>query len=237
MLIIVPTPIGNLEDITLRSLKALRECDIILCEDTRRTLKLLIKYSITKKLIRYNEHSEKSITHTLEMLRAGKRIAMVSDGGSPCISDPGRKIVKLAKENGIKVESLPGPSAVITAAAGSGMPVDSFVFLGFLPRSKGKISKAITKALELEKTVILYESPYRIKSFMEIIINTISPDIEVSLARELTKVYEEWIEGSATEVLKNLQERTQIKGEFVVLLRKPKKTIPKEDENKNTKFY
>ncbi len=95
--------------------------------------------------------AKKSITHTLEMLRAGKRIAMVSDGGSPCISDPGRKIVKLAKENGIKVESLPGPSAVITAAAGSGMPVDSFVFLGFLPRSKGKISKAITKALELEK--------------------------------------------------------------------------------------
>ncbi|MCK5582405.1 MAG: 16S rRNA (cytidine(1402)-2'-O)-methyltransferase, partial [Elusimicrobiales bacterium] len=220
--IIVPTPIGNLEDITLRALKALRECDFIICEDTRRTLKLLIKYSISKKLIRYNEHNEKSVNHTLEMLKAGKKIAMVSDGGSPCISDPGRKIVKLAKENGIKVDSLPGPSAVITAAAGSGMPVDSFVFLGFLPRSKSKISKMIGKALELEKTVILYESPYRIKSFMEIVINTISPDIEVSLARELTKVYEEWLEGSAAEVLKNLQERKQIKGEFVVLLRKPK---------------
>ena len=223
MLTIVPTPIGNLEDITLRALKALRECDFIICEDTRRTLKLLIKYSISKKLIRYNEHNEKSVNYSLDMLRAGKKIAMVSDGGSPCISDPGRKIVKLAKENGLKVESLPGPSAVITAAAGSGMPVDSFVFLGFLPRSKSKISKAIAKALELEKTIILYESPYRIKSFMENIINTISPDIEVSLARELTKVYEEWIEGSASEVLKILQERKQIKGEFVVLLRKPKK--------------
>ncbi|MCG2724694.1 MAG: 16S rRNA (cytidine(1402)-2'-O)-methyltransferase, partial [Elusimicrobia bacterium] len=221
MLTIVPTPIGNLEDITLRALKALRECDFIICEDTRRTLKLLIKYSISKKLIRYNEHNEKSVNYSLDMLRAGKKIAMVSDGGSPCISDPGRKIVKLAKENGLKVESLPGPSAVITAAAGSGMPVDSFVFLGFLPRSKSKISKAIAKALELEKTIILYESPYRIKSFMENIINTISPDIEVSLARELTKVYEEWIEGSASEVLKILQERKQIKGEFVVLLRKP----------------
>lgn len=223
MLTIVPTPIGNLEDITLRALKALRECDFIICEDTRRTLKLLIKYSISKKLIRYNEHNEKSVNYSLDMLRAGKKIAMVSDGGSPCISDPGRKIVKLAKENGLKVESLPGPSAVITAAAGSGMPVDSFVFLGFLPRSKSKISKAIAKALELEKTIILYESPYRIKSFMENIINTISPDIEVSLARELTKVYEEWIEGSASEVLKILQERKQIKGEFVVLLRKPKR--------------
>ena len=223
MLTIVPTPIGNLEDITLRSLKALRDCDFVICEDTRRTLKLLISHSISKKLIRYNEHNEKSVSHTLEMLRAGKNIAMVSDGGSPCISDPGRKIVKLARENGIKVESLPGPSAVITAAAGSGMPVDSFVFLGFLPRSKGKISKALIKALELEKTVILYESPYRIKSFMEIVVNTISPDIEVSLARELTKIYEEWLEGSAAEVLKNLQERTLIKGEFVVLLRKPKR--------------
>ncbi|MEA3307717.1 MAG: 16S rRNA (cytidine(1402)-2'-O)-methyltransferase [Elusimicrobiota bacterium] len=227
MLTIVPTPIGNLEDITLRSLKSLRACDFIICEDTRRTLKLLIKHSIGKKLIRYNEHNEKSVNHTLEILKAGKHIAMVSDGGSPCISDPGRKIVKLARENGIKVESLPGPSAVITAAAGSGMPVDSFVFLGFLPRSKGKISKVVTQALEFKKTVILYESPYRIKSFMEIIINTISPDIEVSLARELTKVYEEWIEGSATEVLKNLQERKQIKGEFVVLLRKPKKMTGK----------
>ena len=223
MLIIVPTPIGNLEDITLRALKALRECDFIICEDTRRTLKLLIKYSISKKLIRYNEHNEKSVNHTLEMLKAGKKIAMVSDGGSPCISDPGRKIVKLAKENGIKVDSLPGPSAVITAAAGSGMPVDSFVFLGFLPRSKSKISKMIGKALELEKTVILYESPYRIKSFMENIINTISPDIEVSLARELTKVYEEWLEGSARTVLKILEEKKQIKGEFVVLLRKNKR--------------
>ena len=201
----------------------MRECDFIICEDTRRTLKLLIKYSISKKLIRYNEHNEKSVNHTLEMLKAGKKIAMVSDGGSPCISDPGRKIVKLAKENGIKVDSLPGPSAVITAAAGSGMPVDSFVFLGFLPRSKSKISKMIGKALELEKTVILYESPYRIKSFMENIINTISPDIEVSLARELTKVYEEWLEGSARTVLKILEEKKQIKGEFVVLLRKNKR--------------
>ncbi len=183
MLTIVPTPIGNLEDITLRSLKSLRDCDFIICEDTRRTLKLLINHSISKKLIRYNEHNEKSVKHMLEILRAGKHIAMVSDGGSPCISDPGRKIVKLARENGIKVESLPGPSAVITAAAGSGMPVDSFVFLGFLPRSKGKISKAMSQALELEKTVILYESPYRIKSFLDLIARTIDPDIEVSLAR------------------------------------------------------
>ncbi|MCK4935374.1 MAG: 16S rRNA (cytidine(1402)-2'-O)-methyltransferase [Elusimicrobiales bacterium] len=223
MLIIVPTPIGNLEDITLRALKALRECDFIICEDTRRTLKLLIKYSISKKLIRYNEHNEKSVNHTLEMLKAGKKIAMVSDGGSPCISDPGRKIVRMARENGLKVESLPGPSAVITAAAGSGMPVDSFVFLGFLPRSKSKIIKAIQKALELEKTVILYESPYRIISFMENIVENISPDIETSLARELTKIYEEWIMGTAKEVLEKLKDKTKIKGEFVVLLRKPKK--------------
>ncbi len=164
MLTIVPTPLGNLEDITVRALKVLRGCDLVLCEDTRRTVKLLNRYAISRKLVRYNERDPQSIAEAAGLLRAGKSVALVSDGGMPCISDPGRKLVALARAEGFQVVVLPGPSAAVTAAAGSGLPADSFVFLGFLQRSRGKIVKALKKAFELEKTVILYESPFRIKN-------------------------------------------------------------------------
>ncbi|MBU2574996.1 MAG: 16S rRNA (cytidine(1402)-2'-O)-methyltransferase [Elusimicrobia bacterium] len=221
MLTIVPTPLGNLEDITLRSLAALREADLILCEDTRRTIKLLSHYAISKKLIRYNEHSERSLSEAAALLSLGKKIALVSDGGMPCISDPGRKLVALARASGLAVETLPGPSAVITAAAGSGLPADSFVFLGFLPRSRGKIVKALKGAFTLKKTVILYESPFRIKKFMELVVSEFGPGTETVIARELTKVYEEWLKGTALETLKKLEAVKEVKGEITVLLRPP----------------
>ena len=221
MLTIVPTPLGNLEDITLRSLAALRDADIVLCEDTRRTIKLMSHFGISKKLVRYNEHDERSVNEAFAFLRLGKKVALVSDGGTPCISDPGRKLVALARAGGLAVETLPGPSAVITAAAGSGLPADSFVFLGFLPRSRGRIVKSLTKAFELEKTVILYESPFRIRKFMALVVEVFGPGTETVIARELTKVYEEWISGTALETLHKLEAVKEVKGEIVVLLRPP----------------
>lgn len=219
MLTIVPTPLGNLEDITVRALRALRACDLVLCEDTRRTVKLLNRYSITKKLVRYNERDERSVAEAAAFLRAGGHAVLVSDGGTPCISDPGRKLVALARAEGLPVTALPGPSAAVTAAAGSGLPADSFVFLGFLPRSRGKIIKALKKALELEKTVVLYESPFRIKAFMELVCSELGPGTRTVIARELTKVYEEWITGTAAEVRDKLAAVKEVKGEIVVLLR------------------
>lgn len=219
MLTIVPTPLGNLEDITVRALKALRACDIVLCEDTRRTVKLLNRYAISRKLIRYNERDAQSVAEAAGLLRAGKSVVLVSDGGMPCISDPGRRLVALARAEGLPVAVLPGPSAVVTAAAGSGFPADSFVFLGFLPRSRGKIVKALKKAFELEKTVILYESPFRIKKLTGLICGEFGCDTRMVLARELTKVYEEWITGTAAEVGERLAAVKAVKGEIAVLLR------------------
>lgn len=221
MLTIVPTPLGNLEDITVRALKALRATDLVLCEDTRRTAKLMARYAIAKKLVRYNEHDERSLAEAAGFLRQGKNVALVSDGGMPCISDPGRRLVTLARAEGIPITVLPGPSAVVTAAAGSGFPADSFIFLGFLPRPRGKIVKALKKAFELEKTVILYESPFRIKKFIGLVCEEFGPDTELVMARELTKVYEEWLKGTAAELRDKLATVKEVKGEIVVMLRLP----------------
>jgi 16S rRNA (cytidine1402-2'-O)-methyltransferase len=222
MLVIIPTPLGNLEDITVRALKALRDCDLVLCEDTRRTVKLLNHYAIVKKLVRYNEHNERSISEAAGFLRTGRKVALVSDGGMPCISDPGRKLAALARKEGFPVVVLPGPSAVVTAAAGSGFPADSFVFLGFLPRSSGKIVKALKKAFEFEKTVILYESPFRIKKFIELVCSECGADTLTVIARELTKIHEEWLTGTAAEVREKLSKVKEVRGEIVVLLRAAK---------------
>ena len=220
-LTIVPTPLGNLEDITVRALKALRAADLVLCEDTRRTAKLMARYAIAKKLVRYNEHDERSLAEAAGFLRQGRNVALVSDGGMPCISDPGRKLVTLARAEGVAITALPGPSAVVTAAAGSGFPADSFVFLGFLPRPRGKIVKALSKAFELEKTVILYESPFRIKKFIDLVCEEFGPDAEIVIARELTKIYEEWLKGTAAELRDKLSGIKEVKGEIVVMLRLP----------------
>lgn len=219
MLTIVPTPLGNLEDITVRALKALRAADAVLCEDTRRTARLLARYAISKKLLRYNERSGRSLAEAAGLLRQGRNLALVSDGGMPCVSDPGRKLVALARAEGLPLTALPGPSAAVTAAAGSGFPVDSFVFLGFLPRPRGRIVKALKQAFGLGKTVILYESPFRIKKLAGLVCEEFGPDTGVVMARELTKVYEEWYKGTAAGLLDKLAGAREVKGEIVVLLR------------------
>lgn len=221
MLFIVPTPIGNLKDITLRALEALREADAVFCEDTRRTLNLLNHFGLTKKLFRYHEHDERSVAGAMAWLRSGKSAALVTDGGSPCISDPGRKLVALARSTGVKVTALPGPSAVIAAAAGSGLPCDSFVFLGFLPRSRGRIVKALKAAFELKKTVILFESPYRLKKFLALAREEFGPGLTAVVAREISKIYEEWTGGLIDEAIARIEAAGEVKGEVVVLLRPP----------------
>ena len=221
MLSVIPTPIGNLKDITLRALEALEEADAVFCEDTRRTLNLLNHFGITKKLFRYNEHDERSVAAAMAWLRSGHTAALVTDGGSPCISDPGRRLVALARSTGIKVTALPGPSAVIAAAAGSGLPADSFVFLGFLPRSRGKIIKALTAAFSLHKTVILFESPHRLRKFLALVSDTFGPGVTAVVAREISKIYEEWAGGAIGETIAKFEAAGEVKGECVVLLRPP----------------
>lgn len=223
MLLIIPTPIGNLKDITLRALEALKEVDAVFCEDTRRTSQLLNHYGIQKKLFRYNEHDERSVANAMAFLRSGKNAALVTDGGSPCISDPGRRLVALARETGIKVSALPGPSAVIAAAAGSGLPSDSFIFLGFLPRSRGKIVKALTAAFTLNKTVILFESPHRLKKFLAMAREEFGPGLTAIIAREISKIYEEWTGGLIDETIAKVEAAGEVKGEIVLLLRPPEK--------------
>jgi len=228
VLAIIPTPIGNLQDITLRALDTLKAVDAVFCEDTRRTLNLLNHYGIQKKLFRYNEHDERSLAGAMAWLRSGKTAALVTDGGSPCISDPGKRLVTLARQTGIKVTVLPGPSAVITAAAGSGLPCDSFVFLGFLPRSRGKIVKALRAAFELKKTVILFESPYRLKKFLAMAREEFGPGLTAIVARELSKIYEEWTGGLIDETIAKVEAAGEVKGEIVLLLRPPE--TPEEEE-------
>jgi 16S rRNA (cytidine1402-2'-O)-methyltransferase len=230
VLFIVPTPIGNLKDITLRALEALKEVDAVFCEDTRRTLNLLNHFGLSKKLFRYNEHDERSVAGAMAWLRGGKSAALVTDGGSPCISDPGRKLVALARSTGIKVTALPGPSAVITAAAGSGLPCDSFVFLGFLPRSRGKIVKALKAAFELKKTVILFESPYRLKKFLAMAREEFGPGLTALVAREISKIYEEWTGGLIDETISKIEAAGEVKGEIVLLLRPPEAAEEEADD-------
>lgn len=230
MLFIVPTPIGNLKDITLRALEALKEVDAVFCEDTRRTLNLLNHFGLSKKLFRYNEHDERSVAGAMAWLRSGKSAALVTDGGSPCISDPGRRLVALARSTGIKVTALPGPSAVITAAAGSGLPCDSFVFLGFLPRSRGKIVKALKAAFELKKTVILFESPYRLKKFLAMAREEFGPGLTALVAREISKIYEEWTGGLIDETIARIEAAGEVKGEIVLLLRPPEAVEDEADD-------
>jgi len=221
VLYVIPTPIGNLKDITLRALDALREVDAVFCEDTRRTLQLMSHFGLQKKLFRYHEHDERSVAAAMAWLRSGKTAALVTDGGSPCISDPGRRLVALARQTGIKVTALPGPSAVIAAAAGSGLPCDSFVFLGFLPRSRGKIVKALKAAFELKKTVILFESPYRLKKFLALAREEFGPGLTAVVAREISKIYEEWTGALIDETIAKIEAAGEVKGEVVVLLRPP----------------
>lgn len=235
MLYIVPTPIGNLQDITLRALDVLKNADVVFCEDTRRTQILLSHFAISKPTVRYNENDDRSILRCVEMLKGGKTAALVSDCGTPCISDPGWKLVRDAVEAGIRVSSLPGPSAVACALAGAGITGGAFTFLGFLPRKPGKAAKLISSAYALNVPVVLYESPYRVIKMLELISKTLGENTPLIVARELSKVYEEWLRGSASELIKNLSARSKVQGEFVLIIDRP--AAPEsEEENENPCF-
>lgn len=217
-LFVVPTPIGNLEDITLRAIRILQEADTIVCEDTRQTIKLLSHLKISKPLISfYTQNQLKRIPQIISLLQQGKNIALVSDCGTPAISDPGYYLIKEALNNNISVVPLPGACALITALVGSGLATDSFVFLGFLKKKTGKMKKELELAKQTQKTIIFYESPHRILKTVEICSQVFGEEANIVLARELTKKFEEFIRGTIKEVSENLKNR-QILGEFIVLL-------------------
>jgi len=222
-LYIVATPIGNLEDITWRALRILREADLIACEDTRQTRKLLDHYGIEKPAVSYHEHNEAERARQLiEKLQQGLTIAQVSDAGMPGISDPGYRVVKLAIEHGIRVVPVPGPSAVIAALAASGLPADAFEFRGFLPAKSGQRRTALEQMRDLQHTLIVYEAPHRITETLEDIVAILGADRVVVIARELTKLHEEFIRGTAGEVLERIHDR-ELKGEITLLIGKAEK--------------
>lgn len=230
MLYVVPTPIGNLQDITLRALEVLKQADFVLCEDTRQTKKLLDNFGIPTKTLRYNEQNEHSFPPFIKMLKEGKNLALVSDAGTPCVSDPGWKLVKLARQENIQVTALPGASAATCALSASGLSGGGFCFLGFLPKKKGKAQKQIEAALLLEKPIIIYESPYRIIKFLEFL-DTTFPHIKVFIGREITKTFEEYLSGTPKELLENFKARKKILGEFVVILDGRRTDIEEDDED------
>lgn len=212
-LFIVATPIGNLGDITFRAIDTLKAVDVIACEDTRHTLQLLNYFKIKKPLISYHQHSSKIKTDkVIEELLSGKNIALVSDAGTPGISDPGEFLIKTAIEKGIEVEAIPGATAAIMALSISGLPTNEFIFIGFLLHKKGRQTKLKKIALE-KRTVILYESPYRIKKLLGELLEYCG-DRNISVSRELTKKFEETYRGTISE----LKDKIKEKGEFVVII-------------------
>jgi len=219
-LFLVATPIGNMEDISARALKALADVDYILSEDTRETQKLLNHFNIQKSQISYRDQNHnKILKDIIELLESGLNIALVSDRGTPLISDPGYKLVRELIDRGIKIESIPGPSSVIDALVLSGLPTDKFVFLGFLPRSKSQIEKILLQYGELDATLIILESPYRVLTLLDIAFDVLGAR-EVAVCKELTKLHEEVYRF-------NLGNRhgqpIDLRGEFVVLISKKSK--------------
>lgn len=217
-LYIVSTPIGNLEDITLRALRVLAEVDVIAAEDTRRTLKLLNKYQIKKKLLSYYQHNQvRRGKQLLRILQAGKNVALVSDAGTPGISDPGYQIIKLALEAGANVIPVPGPTALITALTVSGLPATSFIFLGFLSSRKEKRRRELSQLVSEPRTIVLYESPHRLIKTMEDIFSVMG-DRYLVIARELTKYYEQIARGPVRELLNKFRQEKP-RGEFVLIIK------------------
>jgi 16S rRNA (cytidine1402-2'-O)-methyltransferase len=218
-LYLVPTPIGNLEDITLRAIRVLGEVDGILAEDTRNSGQLLKHLNISKPLYSHHAHNEHSgVPGVIKMLKEGKSLALISDAGTPGISDPGYLLVKACVENGIEVESLPGATAFVPALVNSGFPTDRFVYEGFLPHKKGRQTR--WKALaEEERTIVLYESPHRLVKALEQIMEFIAPDRLVMVGRELSKIHEQMVRGTATEVLAYFTAHPdKVRGEIVIVI-------------------
>lgn len=218
-LYLVPTPIGNLEDITLRALKVLQNADIIACEDTRTTGQLLKLLNIKAKAVEsYHDHNEKTKSEYLvSKIIAGQSIALVSDAGSPVVSDPGYRLVQAAIQLGVKVVPLPGATAFVPALSASGLAVDEFCFLGFPPQKKGR-KTFLERLSQIDMTIIVYESTHRIGKLVDELNEFCGAERNICIAREISKMYEEFIRGSLSEIKKNIQTKSNLKGEFVVLI-------------------
>ena len=217
MLYIVPTPIGNLKDITLRALEVLKDVDLILAEDTRTTSHLLNHYQVTKPISPYHQHNEhKVLQHLVEQLIAGKKMALVTDAGTPGISDPAFLLIRECIKNDIRTECLPGPTAFVPALVNSGIPSNRFVFEGFLPLKKGRQS-LLRSLVEEERTMIFYESPVRLVKTLEELIQFFGEERQCCVSRELTKMFEENKRGSLKEVREHFKQKT-VKGEIVIIL-------------------
>jgi 16S rRNA (cytidine1402-2'-O)-methyltransferase len=227
-LYLVATPIGNLEDITLRALRVLKQADRIACEDTRQTQKLLNHYGISTRTASYHEHNE--MTRAAELmvdLEQGARIALVTDAGMPGISDPGFRLISLAIRHHVAVVPIPGASAFLSALVASGLPTDSFRFSGFLPAKRGQRRQVVESIRESVRTQVFYEAPHRVKEALEDIIEILGGQRHVVIAREVTKLHEEFLRGQAAEVLETLKARGDIKGEITLLIGKMEVTQQK----------
>jgi 16S rRNA (cytidine1402-2'-O)-methyltransferase len=216
-LYLVATPIGNLEDITLRALRVLRECDVVAAEDTRHSGQLLKHFGISKPLLSYFQFNEaKRSEEIIARLRRGEKVALVTDAGSPGISDPGERVVQAALAAGLRVEAVPGVCALVAGLTASGLPADEFHFVGFLPHKSGQRRNRLESLKSVPGTLVLYESPYRVEKLLAELVE-IFPERRVVLARELTKKFEEFLRGTPAELLAVARQR-RLKGEFVVLV-------------------
>jgi 16S rRNA (cytidine1402-2'-O)-methyltransferase len=217
MLYLVPTPLGNLKDITFRALEVLNAVDVILCEDTRTSSKLLQHYQVQKPLSPYHQHNEhKILGHLIEQLQAGKKMAVITDAGTPGISDPAFLLVRACLKNGIKVECLPGATAFVPALVNSGLPINRFVFEGFLPLKKGRHT-LLTQLANEERTMVFYESPVRLVKTLKDFIEYFGKERGCSVSRELTKLFEENFQGSLYEVCEHFLAKN-VKGEIVIVV-------------------
>ena len=218
-LYLIPTPIGNMMDITLRTLYLLEQMDYLACEDTRSTGKILQHFELSKKkMFAYHDHNEsEKVEYIIDLIQKGNKVGLVSEAGTPLISDPGFKITKAAIDNNLHIEALPGATALVPALILSGFATHNFIFLGFPPvkKNRNKFLKAIAEA---DNTVVIYESPYKIKKLLVELKNLLEPERKISVSRELTKIYEETIRGSIAEVAELFNAKQNLKGEFVVVI-------------------
>jgi 16S rRNA (cytidine1402-2'-O)-methyltransferase len=224
-LFVVATPIGNLEDITLRALRILKEVDLIACEDTRQTQKLLNHYNISTRTISYHEHNETTRSSELvQQMQEGASVALVTDAGMPGISDPGFRLISVAIRHQVPVVPIPGASAFLCALVASGLPTDSFRFSGFLPAKSGERRAALDAIKLSPRTQVFYEAPHRVVAALEDIVKVLGPHRQIVVAREVTKLHEEFLRGKAADVLKILASRDGVKGEITLLIGKPEET-------------
>ena len=218
-LFIVPTPIGNMGDITIRAIETLKNSDLILAEDTRHAKKLLSEYNISTKVNSYHLNNEhKKVNDYIELMASGQKISLITDAGTPCISDPGFLLIREAIKKDILITCLPGPTALIPALVLSGLPSESFIFEGFLPRKKGRKAKLLELA-QNTRTTIIYESPYRVVKTLTEFLEYLGEDRQIALSREISKIYEETFRGSIVEAVEYFSNK-KIKGEFVICIDK-----------------